>query len=107
MPPGLLQFAKIVFSAGQKPPTCIWQPCSIGIAEAIRAHAILLKVCTLCHDASPTLTGGLHTLQEHMAGIPGIVMRLRTGHVGTKEVKTMVDFDRSVLGVESAPIRYD
>src|SRR5918911_3411984 len=56
---------------------------------------------------SPTLAGELHTLQEHTAGIPGIVMRLCKGHVRTKEVRAMVDFDRSVLGVESAPIRYD
>jgi acyl dehydratase len=66
------------------------------------------KLWSVSH--SSTLAGGLPTLQEHTVWIPGIVMRLcrRTG--GTcrqRGIQAMVDFDRSVLGVESAPIRYD
>src|SRR5215470_3264762 len=107
MSPCLLKFAKIVLGAGQNMPTCIWQPWSISVAEAIRAHAILLQVLDTLTLRSPTLAGGLHTLQEHTVGIPDIVMRLckiREGMHAPKEVRAMVDFDRSVLGVESAPI---
>src|SRR5262245_39246413 len=74
--PGLLELTKVVLRAGQNLPAGIWQPWNIGVAEAIRAHAILLKVLYTLSLRSPTLAGGLHTLQERIVGIPGIVIVL-------------------------------
>src|SRR4029434_3734191 len=92
MPPCLLKFTKIVLGAGQDMPTCIWQPWSISVAEAIRAHAILLTVLDTLTLRSPTLAGGLHALQGHTAGIPGIVMRLRKARKGMDDPRRLAQW---------------
>src|SRR5262245_20137951 len=110
MPPCLLQFAKIVLRAGQDMPTCIWEPWSIGVAKAIRAHAILLKVL----DTMPLLSSHASRWNPYSARAHSRdssysyeAWQGKRRYIRPKEVRTMVEFDRSVLGVESAPIRYD
>src|SRR5262245_29719132 len=56
MPPGFLEFAKIVFSARQDVPAGIGQSWGIYVAEPIRAHATLL----------PKLS---HNVTEHLVGL--------------------------------------
>src|SRR5882672_1580039 len=68
MPPGFLEFAKIVLSARQNTPACIWQPWSIRVAEPICAHATLLP--DISHSATDRLLG----LSDHTRGtMPGTV----------------------------------
>src|SRR5262245_47153178 len=68
MPPRFLEFAKIVLSARQNTPACIWQSWSIRVAEPICAHAALLP------DISYSTTDRLVGLSGHAWGImPGAV----------------------------------